>query len=411
MHAVAVVSLFSLTLFLSSALVFLIQPMFAKFVLPRLGSTPAVWNTSMVFFQMALLAAYLYAHASTRRLGVRRQAAAHMAVLALPLLVLPVAVPHDFVPSPHGSPVAQLLGLLAVTVGPPFFVVAASAPLLQRWLADTEHPAAGDPYFLYAASNLGSILGLLAYPLALEPSLRLDEQGAVWSAAYGVLAVLMLACAAVVWRSRPATASRAGWSAASSPAADDTRPTLTRRLRWIGLAFVPSSLMLGVTTYLTTDIAPIPLFWAIPLSLYLLSFSIVFLPTPRAPPLHRWMVRALPPLALAVAILLLVGADGLLWPIVAVHLLAFFVAAMVCHGELARDRPAATALTGFYLAIALGGALGGAFNAIVAPAVFDSLLEYPLAVVLACLCLPRRPRAATPRPAGGRAGPGPAAAP
>jgi hypothetical protein len=178
----AVVSLFALTLFVSAALVFLIQPMFAKFVLPKFGSTPAVWNTSLLFFQLALLTAYLYAHVATRRLAIRRQAALHMAVVALPLLVLPIAVPDDFVPSPGQSPVPQLLGLLALTVGLPFFVVATSAPLLQRWLAGIDHPAAADPYFLYAASNLGSILGLLAYPLALEPSLRLDEQGWLWSA-------------------------------------------------------------------------------------------------------------------------------------------------------------------------------------------------------------------------------------
>ncbi|MDQ3849590.1 MAG: fused MFS/spermidine synthase [Actinomycetota bacterium] len=390
MRPIAVVSLFSFTLFVSAALLFLIQPMFAKFVLPLFGSTPAVWNAAMVFFQMALLAAYLYAHEATRRLGVRRQAALHVGLLALPLLVLPIAVPRDFVPSPEGSPVLELLGLLAVTVGLPFFVVASTAPLLQRWLSDTDHPAAADPYFLYRASNLGSILGLLAYPLALERTLRLADQGWLWSAGYGLLVALVLACAVVVWRSGPAHGRSAQRPAASSPHADDTHPSPVRRLRWIFLAFVPSSLMLGVTTYLTTDIAPIPLFWAIPLSLYLLSFSIVFSPGPRALSLHRWMILALPPLALLVAILLVVEARELLWLVLPVHLLAFFVAAMVCHGRLAGDRPAATSLTGFYLCVALGGALGGVFNAIVAPAVFDSLLEYPLVVVLACLCVPPR---------------------
>ncbi len=384
----AVVSLFSLTLFVSAALVFLIQPMFAKFVLPLFGSTPAVWNASLVFFQLALLAAYLYAHVATRRLAVRRQVLVHLALLALPLLVLPIAVPDDFVPSPGESQVPQLLGLLAVTVGLPFFVVAATSPLLQRWLASIDHPAAGDPYFLYAASNLGSILGLLSYPLALERGLRLDDQGWLWSAGYGLLAALLLACALVVWRSRTAPALAAGRS--DEPGPRGAPVSGARRARWILLAFVPSSLMLGVTTYLTTDIAPIPLLWAVPLSLYLLSFTIVFAPGSGGLALHRWMVLALPPLALAVAVLLVLEIDDLLWTLVAVHLLAFFVAAMVCHGELARDRPAATSLTGFYLAIAVGGALGGVFNAIVAPALLDSLLEYPLALVLACLCLPRR---------------------
>lgn len=387
---VAVVSLFSVTLFVSAALVFLIQPMFAKFVLPLFGSTPAVWNTSMLFFQLALLAAYLYAHEATRRLGVRRQAALHMGLLALPLLVLPVAVPDGFVPSPEGSHVPQLLGLLAVTVGLPFFVLAATAPLLQRWLADIDHPAAVDPYFLYRASNLGSILGLLAYPLAVERGLRLAEQGWAWSAGYGLLAALLLACAVVVWRSRPAPETAAERPARASPRTEDTHPSPARRLRWVFLGFVPSSLMLGVTTYLTTDIAPIPLFWALPLSLYLLSFTIVFSRGSHAQALHRRMVLALPPLALMVAIQLVVEARDLPLFLMPFHLLVFFVAAMVCHGELARDRPAATSLTGFYLSIAVGGALGGVFNAIAAPALFDSLLEYPIAIVLACLCLPRQ---------------------
>jgi hypothetical protein len=387
-HPTAVVSLFVVTAFVSAALVFLIQPMFAKFVLPLYGSTPAVWNASMVFFQMALLAAYLYAHETTRRLGVRRQAVLHAGMLALALLVLPIAVPDGFAPSPQRSAVLELLGLLAVTVGLPFFAVAATAPLLQRWLAGIDHPAAADPYFLYAASNLGAILGLLAYPLAIEPRLRLAEQGWLWSAGFGVLGALVLGCAAVVWASRPSADTIADRCAPTPSSAPSSRPAPMRRLRWIFLAFVPSSLMLGVTTYLTTDIAPIPLLWAIPLSLYLLSFTIVFSPGSWVLALHQWMLRALPPLALAVVILPLVEASDLL--VMPVHLVAFFVAAMVCHGELAQDRPTATSLTGFYLSIGLGGALGGVFNAIVAPAVFDSLLEYPLAVVLACLCMTGR---------------------
>ncbi|CAN5597665.1 fused MFS/spermidine synthase [soil metagenome] len=403
--------LFTVTLFVSAGLVFLIQPMFAKFILPLFGSTPSVWNVSMVFFQTALLGAYLYAHVSTRRLGVRRQAALHMALLALGLLALPIGVPA-LAPPADSSPLPHLLGLLALTVGLPFFVVSTTAPLLQRWLADTDHPAAADPYFLYRASNLGSVLGLLAYPLALEPGLRLGEQGRLWSAGYVVLAALVAVCGVVVWRSRAAPGANetadppvvgsmpavAAEIESCGPAAAPralTAPSTARRLRWVALAFVPSSLMLATTTFLTTDIAPLPLLWVVPLSLYLLSFTIVFSPGRHALGLHRWMVPALPGLAVVVAIGLLVGARDPLWLVMLVHLAAFFVAAMVCHGELARDRPVATSLTGFYLLVALGGALGGAFTAIVAPAAFDSLLEYPLAVVLACLCLPgRAPRIA-----------------
>src|SRR5688572_29885318 len=217
-----VIALYSATLFVSAGLTFLVQPMFAKFVLPLVGSTPAVWNASMLFFQTTLLLGYLYAHESTRRLGVRRQTIVHLAILLVPLVVLPIGVPDGWIPPAESNPVLWLLGLLAVAVGLPFFVVSTTAPLLQRWLASTDHPAAGDPYFLYRASNLGSVLGLLGYPLVLEPSLRLDDQGWVWSAGYGLLVVLVLACAVVVWRRSPGDAREP--RADGEPRADDAPP-------------------------------------------------------------------------------------------------------------------------------------------------------------------------------------------
>ncbi len=401
-----VIALFSATLFLSAALTFLVQPMFAKFILPLFGSTPAVWNTSMLFFQTTLLAGYLYAHASTRRLGVRRQAAVHLGVLLVPLLVLPLAVPDGWIPPVDSNPVPWLLGLLAVAVGLPFFVVSTTAPLLQRWLAATDHPAAADPYFLYRASNLGSVLGLLAYPVAVEPSLRLAEQGRLWSGGYALLVVLVLACAVVVWRTPGSKAAGGdenalaidpdGASLAASPAAA-APPTLARRLRWVGLAFVPSSLMLGVTTTITTDIAPVPLLWALPLSLYLVSFILVFAPGARSERLWRAMVFALPGVVLVISVILLLDVGGSLW-LSPIHLVGFFVIAVVCHGRLARDRPPARWLTEFYLLISLGGALGGVFNAIVAPALFHSLAEYPIVLVLAAMCLPERPPRFPPGP-------------
>ena len=441
-RGIGVVALFAATLFLSAGLTFLVQPMFAKFVLPLFGSTPAVWNTSMLFFQTTLLAGYLYAHESTRRLGVRRQAAVHLGVLLVPLLVLPLGVPDGWIPPADSNPVPWLLGLLALAVGLPFFVVSTTAPLLQRWLAATDHPAGADPYFLYRASNLGSVLGLLGYPVVVEPSMRLAAQGRLWSGGYGLLVLLVLACAAVLWRSpRGSQAAGAGGDVVgatytelplaphreipaggtdaspapeagvapppatgapeAAPATDSdaapaaSRPTLSRRLRWVGLAFVPSSLMLGVTTAITTDIAPIPLLWSLPLSLYLISFILVFAPGSRVGRLQRAMVVALPGVVLLICVILLLEVRGplwiSLWIMVPVHLAGFFVVAMVCHGELARDRPPARWLTEFYLLISLGGALGGVFNAIVAPALFDSLAEYPIALVLAALCLPRRP--------------------
>ncbi|MBA3840442.1 MAG: fused MFS/spermidine synthase [Thermoleophilaceae bacterium] len=408
------VALFSVTLFLSAALMFSVQPMYARFVLPLFGGTPAVWNTAMLFFQFALLAGYLYAHETTRRLGVRRQAALHLGVVLLPLLVLPLGVP-DGAAAPAGgaSPVGALLGLLLVAVGLPFFVVSATAPLLQRWLAETNHPAARDPYFLYRASNLGSVIGLLAYPLAAEPSLRLGEQGLVWAAGYAGLIALVAACAVVVWRSGPApggepSASRVdgppdgggpGQAQAApgiaSPSGADESVTASisarRRLRWIFLAFVPSSLMLGVTTYLTVDLAPIPLLWSLPLSLYLISFILAFAPGARNERRQRIVVLILPLVALVLSIALVLEAHDPLWLLLPLHLAGFFVAALACHGELARDRPPARRLTEFYIWVAVGGALGGVFNALLAPVLFDSLLEYPLLIVLACLCLPGRP--------------------
>ena len=375
--------LYSMTLALSAGLVFLIQPMFAKFVLPSFGSTPAVWNTSLVFFQTALLLAYLYAHASTRRLGVRRQAALHLVLVVLAAVALPIVAPDDF--RPGEAPVLSLLGLLALSVGLPFFIVSSTAPLLQRWLSSTDHPAARDPYFLYRASNLGSVIGLLGYPLAMEPRLRLAVQGEAWSVGYGLLVLLLAASAVVLWRSAPAPT-------APEPEEEREEPvTPRRRLRWVGLAFVPSGLMLGVTAFLTIDLAPVPLLWALPLSIYLLSFVVAFSATERARRVHRAMVLVLPWVAILLSILLLVHAREPLWIVMPIHLLAFGVVALVCHGELARDRPAASELTGFYLLVSVGGALGGVVTGILVPAVFESVPEYPLAIVAACLCLPKRP--------------------
>ena len=377
-----VVVLYSLTLALSAGLVFMVQPMFARFVLPTLGGTPAVWNTAMLFFQTALLLAYLYAHWSTRRFGPRRQAALHLAIVAAAMIVLPIGVP-GWDPPQGSTPVLWLLAVLVVAVGLPFFVVSSTAPLLQSWLADTDHPDGRDPYFLYRASNIGSVIGLLAYPLLVEPRLTLDDQSLMWSVGYGLLAVMLTACAVVLWRSRHAVTHAVA-------AVDEARERITwqRRVRWVAIAAVPSSLMLGVTTTLTTNVAPIPLLWVLPLALYLISFILVFSRGEGAGPFHRAALYATPPLLVLVGGVLVVGLYEPLWVILPIHLVAFFAIALALHGELAADRPPAAQLTQFYAYVSLGGALGGSFSVLVAPNVFNALTEYPIALVLAAFLLP-----------------------
>src|ERR687890_852700 len=404
--------LFSVTIFISAALLFLVEPMFAKFVLPSFGGTPAVWTGSMMFFQATLLVGYLYVHATTTWLGARRQAILHLVVVLLPLLVLPLAVPGDeWAPSSQSNPIFLLLGLLAVSVGLPFFAISTTNPLVQRWLSDTDHPAARDPYFLYRASNLGSVIGLLGYPLVVEREFTLSNQGLWWSVGYGLLVVLVFASAIMLWRSNPAPAqeqeekpeSLSGdpVSGGGSPQTADPsleapagrlsgRPTWLRRARWVGLTFVPSSLMLGVTAFITTNISPVPLLWVIPLSLYLFSFVIVFSPSQRMPDaVHKAMVAALP---LVIAFLVITWLTNILrnpyWALILVHFVGFFVITMVLHGEVARDRPPARHLTEFYLWVSVGGVLGGVFNALVAPVAFDTVIEYPLMIIMACLFLP-----------------------
>ena len=373
---------YAATLFVSATLLFLVQPMFAKMVLPLLGGTPAVWNTCVVFFQAALLLGYLYSHLATRYLSARAQVAAHLVVLLLPWIVLPVAITGAGAPPSEANPIPWLLLLLAVTVGLPFFVVSTSAPLLQRWFASTGHPSAKDPYFLYAASNLGSMLALLGYPLLIEPNLSLAAQSQAWAFGYGLLLLLVIGCVALSRRARSeAKSADCSECLPSTPA-----PTTATRLRWVALGLVPSSLMLGVTTHLTTDVAAIPLLWVLPLGLYLVTFILVF--SGVGPSLHGPTVKLMPAVTLLIVGKLMTGLHLPLMLDLGLNLAVFFVIAMTCHGELARTRPAADHLTEFYLLISLGGVAGGLFNALVAPIAFDRSLEYPIVLALACMLLP-----------------------
>ncbi|MBL8990670.1 MAG: fused MFS/spermidine synthase, partial [Phycisphaerae bacterium] len=349
-------------------------------------------------FQGALLAGYLYAHLLGKIPSRLAQLIVHAAVLALAALALPIGLHDQSPPLDSEMPIGWVLGTLALTVGAPFFALASAGPLLQKWFAQTDHPHARDPYFLYAASNLGSMLALLGYPLLLEPAIGLAGQRVQWSIAYGLFAASALACGWWMLR-RPvaaATPVRTPAVAPADPSASDetvqaalsTSVTPLVRLRWVFLAFVPSSMMLGATQYIATDIASFPLLWVIPLSIYLLTFIVAF--SPRC----RWVVRVaqalLPPAVLFLALMLYKEPRFELKLIVIPHLVGLLIVGLVCHGRLAAERPDASRLTEFYLWIAVGGVLGGIFNSIVAPLVFTSVAEYPIALVLACLARPWR---------------------
>lgn len=379
-------ALFTLSIFLSAALLFMVQPMAGKILLPLLGGSPAVWNTCMVFFQGALLAGYGYSHLLTTRLSPRRQAMVHGVLLALAAATLPMPVD---VGDPGGSdPVGWLLATLSLTVGLPFFVVSTTGPLLQRWFSTTDHAKANDPYFLYAASNAGSLTGLLAYPAIAEPLLGRKAQTFGWAAGFLALAALVVACAVIGLRRRGESAGHAAATLSAAPASTTGDAVgWRRRLHWLMLAFVPSSLMLGVTQYITTDVAPVPLLWIVPLSLYLVTFIIAF--SGRVNISAAGWGRALPLSLVAVMIAMLVGASNPMSVLATIHLAFFFIAAMMCHKRMAETRPPASRLTEFYFIMSLGGVLGGCFNALLAPVAFDRLLEYPLAIGVACLMRPQ----------------------
>jgi spermidine synthase len=378
-------ALYSVTLFLSAALLFFVELMFGRMILPKFGGTPAVWNTCMVFYQALMLAGYSYAHWMPQWLGVRKQAVVHLVLMLLPVSVLPIAATVD--PPGDGNPVFWLLLLLCISVGLPFFVISTSAPLLQRWFASTGHPSARDPYFLYAASNLGSMLALFAYPTTVEHVMQLGlrVQSLCWSAGYVVLVGMTAACAYALWKApRPKEDKR------YRPPPSDliaTPPTAWRVARWVALAFVPSSMMLGVTMYLSTDISPMPMIWVLPLGLYLLSFILVFSRLPRI--IHTILVLTLPVLILMQAYGMLSDTTQSRMVQILLHLATLFVACMVCHGELAQDRPDPQYLTAYFLWMSVGGVLGGVFNALIAPVIFTTVAEYPLAMALACLLMPQ----------------------
>ncbi len=365
--------LFTATTFTASALVFLVQPMFAKMVLPKLGGSPAVWNTCVLFFQASLLVGYLYAHLATRWLGTRRQSVVHLVLMTTALVFLPLRLGEEYPPA-GSDPVWWLLLVMIARLGLPFLAVSTMAPLVQRWFATMPVPSASNPYFLYAASNAGSMLALLAYPLVLEPFWGTRVHTELWRAGYVLLLVLVGTCA---W-----SLLRGGQEGA--PAIRRTSVGWSRRARWTMLAFIPSSLMLGVTTHISTDLAAIPLLWVLPLAAYLLTFILSFSNRTWIP--ERLLATVLP--VSAVAVILSISLQQHAPWMIPLHLTAFFCAALSCHTALVRSRPGTDDLTEFYVWLSFGGMLGGIFNSLIAPQLFNGIFEYPIILALSCLVRP-----------------------
>ncbi len=381
---------FIITVFLAAALLFGVQPMVAKALLPDFGGGSSVWTTCMLFFQTVLIAGYLYAHLLLTRVPRRMQFIVHGSVIAAALVVGWIF--SDAIPPPGASefPVPWLLGQLFLIAGLPYFAISSAGPLLQGWFARTGHARAHDPYFLYAASNAGSFVGLLAYPFVFEPMLGLDRQRALWLGLFAAFGALAFVCLRKTRQERfesLAAAARPG----------DTAEAITwkRRFWWMFLAFVPSSTLLSITTHITTDVASFPLLWVIPLSLYLLTMILAF--SGRAAYFVKGMARPMVLAVIAALVLLVAWASSdQMAPLGAnmgVQFAVLLTVGLYGHSRLAADRPDASRLTEYFLLISVGGALGGLFNGIFAPLVFSSDYEYQITLVLALLMLPGVKRA------------------
>ena len=375
--------IFALAIFTSAMLVFSVQPMITKLVLPVLGGSPSVWNTAMVFFQTGLLAGYAYAHLLQRLSSLKLQVGVHVALLVVAATFLPLRVNGLLGDPDPAAPIGWLLATLTLSVGLPFAVLSATAPLLQAWYARVRagHADGQNPYVLYAASNLGSFLALLAYPVLIEPLASLSGQRWGWSAGYGIFVVLILALGLTIWQARVATRREPAPLPASPPI-----PWRERGL-WVLLAAAPSSLMLGVTAHLATDVASAPFLWVIPLALYLLTFVIAFQSRPWILMPVTFIVQSA---LLAVTVSLVAFRNSNWIFLLIVNLGAFFFTALWCHQLLAARRPPPDRLTEFFLLLSVGGFVGGAFNALIAPVVFNMVWEYPLVLVAVGLARPWR---------------------
>ncbi|HJQ94363.1 MAG TPA: hypothetical protein VJ935_01480, partial [Acidimicrobiia bacterium] len=364
---------FGLTGFLAAFLLFTIEPLAAKSLLPTLGGSAAVWNTAMAFFQIVLLLGYLAAHITNTFIKGRARIWVQLAILIGPALLLPFAFPSG---GPDGSPVAWELSALSLAVGAPFFALASFSPALQRWFSLTGHPRADDPFFLYAASNVGSFAGLLAYPFLIEPNLGLTAQAEIFRWIYFGLVAF---AAALLTRVQPSQSLR-------DQRVD--RVPWKRRLRWITWAAVPSFGLLAVTRHIATDVASFPLLWVVPLSLYLATYILSF--SARSALMGMIAARAFSLLA----VVALAAASGVLTNLflaTGIPLAILVASGLIAHSRLYSDRPSVQHLTEFYLWISVGGAVGGMLGAFIAPTIFNSIVEYPLALVATAALLTGEP--------------------
>lgn len=379
LNSILLVSVFLISLFLSSALMFTIEPMVAKMLLPLMGGAGNVWNTCVFFFQCLLLLGYLYAHfLNSVKISPMFKAVIHLIVIWLPILALPVKISEQDTMSEH--PYLYLLLLLTATVGGIFFALSTSAPLLQKWYVSTRGPRAKDPYFLYAASNLGSLVGLLSYPFVIEPEIGLAAQSNLLSKYYVAFASLISLC--TIFYVLKASSKNGTETQAEEQTEEIVRPSWKSYGQWIFLTLLPSSLVLGVTSFVTCELSAFPLFWLIPLSIYILSFVIVF--SHYSPKYQKWLDL----LALAFSLYILAnfwGNYGRSWsPNIGVSysLITLFLVCMACHGRVAGDRPASKYLTHYFLCIALGGIIGSSINTFIAPILLSNISEYPTVLAI-----------------------------
>ncbi len=377
--------IYVITTLASALLLFEVQPIIGKFILPWFGGSPAVWTTSMVFFQTLLFAGYAYAHLSQKLLGARTQAVVHIALLAVAACLLPIAPDASWKPDVPAAPTWHILSLLGVSVGLPYFVLSATGPLVQAWFCRA-FPGRS-PYRLYAVSNFGSLVALMAYPFYVEPHLAVGRQAWYWALGFAGFAVLCALCACLAALAGRSNVGDEPSAIGNAPAAA-REPSRSVRCAWLALPALASLMLLATTNHVCQDVAVMPLLWVAPLALYLLSFIICF----DHPRWYRpgWYAPAALLLLLAVGVVdqLITTGSGVAFSFgqeIGLQLAALFAFCMLCHGELARLRPDPRYLTSYYLLISAGGALGGWLVSLVAPLVFATFFEWRLALVVGCL--------------------------